>query len=154
MNKELLEKLPEELLKELDEVFENCEHMWRDLSNLSNNTVILLDIGYEKIKWMRLYNFKNIRGSCFFCDFSYKLQNLSIIDSNYGSCDICPGNLIGKNFSCVYYEYNYEEKPKEFYIKVKQLNKEYKEWRLKNDRGQKDTSDNNNLGENLNPARS
>lgn len=92
----------------IDEVWKNCIEMWKYISE--NYGGSLENVKALKGEWLEDHGFKNIKNNCFFCEVAM------------GTCGNCPGRLVDKSFSCLREEYDWCEKPVEFYNKICELN--------------------------------
>jgi hypothetical protein len=102
--------------KNLDETWTECLRMWKWI--VRQVKAGRTDIGNLKRKWRKDNGYRNIRSDCFFCEYSSKR------DGNL--CDNCPGKLVDKEFSCGGTDYDWSEKPLEFYKVLKKLNRKRK----------------------------
>jgi len=96
----------------LDETWDNCLAMWKDISRRTLKPE--RNIGDEKKRWLKMHGFGFLWSNCFFCDYSVRMK---------GGCSSCPGRLVDKSFNCENSQYHYEHKPRAFYQELKRLNK-------------------------------
>ena len=87
-----------------------CLRMWRWIAKVwTPNGLSVCEL---KSQWVIDNGFRNyeVYGNCFFCSLAE-------------SCWECPGRLIDPDFSCLNRDYDYEEKPVEFYKELLRLNR-------------------------------
>ena len=98
----------------LDESWEYCLKMWKWISRKcldEDHDVVGL-----KEQWLNENGFGDeyIEGDCFFCDNDH---------NNKDDCDFCPARLVDSTFCCTNNYYHWRERPREFYKKLKELNR-------------------------------
>ncbi len=73
---------------------------------------------FLKGKWIRQNGYKStIMGNCFFCEYARQ----------HDGCELsCPARLVNKGFFCRTLSYEYDDKPREFYKRIFELNKKRK----------------------------
>ena len=105
----------EDKLMLLNEVWEWCSKLWDDIYDKPGL------VCENKEAWMVENGFEDIRNDCFFCHYAH---NEFIKPENHGCmCDFCPGVLVDPKFDCSHFDYHYENNPKEFRRKIRQLDK-------------------------------
>ncbi len=106
------------MIKELDlnQVWIECLAMWKWIYEVYDGSVSVVDL---KMRYSR----KHKVPMCSFCSY-----NRTYGDTDEILCTKCPGNLVDPTFNCHNDEYNYYDKPKEFYKKLLSMNKK----RIKN----------------------
>lgn len=97
----------------LNQTWVLCLRMWRWIAKVWQ-TPRYRRYGVCDLKktWLRKNRFRYLQNDCFFCEF----------DRGF-SCSSCPGKLIVLDFNCCDDEYDYEEKPVEFYKELLRLNR-------------------------------
>jgi hypothetical protein len=96
----------------VNQTWEQCLAMWKWISRQSLHS----KRSTESIKRRYLAKHKTgyIFNGCFFCEYIAKRDK---------GCNLCPGHKIDKDFHCINCSYNYNDKPRLFYAKLKELNK-------------------------------
>lgn len=79
------------------------------------------DTGLLRLKWCKDHGLRFFYG-CPFCDYAFE----SGPQRSDWACSHCPGRLVDKEFSCVADAYDFNKRPKEFYAKLRELNKRRK----------------------------
>jgi len=103
-----------QLLKgtDIDMIWYNCRRMWKWVSEHRNEA----HVNTLKRKWLQEHGFKrHMHGGCFFCDAASSFTTKKI------NCKNCPGKKVDPKFRCMDNAYHYENKSKEFYEKIVEL---------------------------------
>jgi len=101
----------------LNQTWVLCLRMWRWIAKVWQ-TPRYKQYNVLKLKeiWLRKNGFEpeSLRAHCFFCD--YKRQGTLCHQT-------CPGALVDSCFNCYHYDYDFEDKPVEFYKEILRLNR-------------------------------
>ena len=104
----------------LNQTWVLCLQMWKWIAKVwQTPRYRQYDVLKLKEIWLRKNGFEPecLRAHCFFCDYK-----------GVESChQACPGALVDSRFSCYHYDYNFEDKPVEFYKEILRLNRIRKE---------------------------
>lgn len=96
---------------DLDKTWKNCMSMWRWVSE---NWKPGMNVDILKDKWLSKHGFVDDdrpTSGCFFCGYT-----------NKRGCDNCPGVLVDASFGCHTLKYEWNVKPRKFYLKLRRLN--------------------------------
>lgn len=100
----------------LNQTWVICLRMWRWIAK---NWKPGNSVRYLKRKWLYNNGFKNKKyrpaKNCFFCDYNKRRSD--------GTCENCPAVLVDSKFHCSNIDYSYDNRPKEFYQKLLELNR-------------------------------
>lgn len=101
----------------LNQTWTLCLRMWRWIAKVWQTKGYKgMDVHDLKRMWLREHGFESslIRAHCFFCDYK----------GIFGYCHrACPGALVNPDFNCMEYNYDFENRPVEFYKELLRLNR-------------------------------
>lgn len=102
----------------LDEAWVECIKMWEWIvKHLAEANTTELKRQYVEKFWPKLCGFLDL--DCYFCAYSNQQTQTCF------SCDACPGQLVDPSFHCCNNEYSYNDNPRAFLAKIKELHKIY-----------------------------
>ena len=100
----------------LNETWRLCLSMWRWIAKMKRNGSVCSVLELKEI-WLIKHGFGlgDIYLGCFFCEEGHH--------ADIGRCVNCPGRKVDQTFDCRYFEYNFQDKPIQFYNKLVSLNR-------------------------------
>ena len=96
----------------LNKSWKLCLEQWGSIFRRKKNGS-KSDVGVLKDEWCRKNGYK-IQNSCFFCGYDEQRRD---------TCEFCPGRKVDKTFHCKNKEYDFYNKPFDFFAELKRLNK-------------------------------
>ena len=102
--------------KTLNQTWDLCLQMWKWIAETYDGTISVWAL---KQTWLNDNGFADIKlyGNCFFCGYDSGCG----FDSD-NPCRNCPGRLVDPDFYCAHPNYNFRDKPVEFYNELLRLN--------------------------------
>lgn len=108
----------------LGKTWSECLRMWKWIAEQKkkHNTKLIPAL---KGEWLddNDYGEDDIANDCFFCDYALnKSDSYYIGVRDEDCCKYCPARKIDADFLCMYRDYDFEDRPIQFYAKLVELN--------------------------------